>query len=74
MTTELVNAVSSAFTLNQGYVFQTLAVVVPIALLIFGILFVWKISVNFFKGLAGSKHSKGSNVDDDDDYDDYRED
>lgn len=71
MTTELINAVSSAFTMNQGFVFQTLAVVVPIAFLIFGILFIWKISVNFFKGLAGNNKNNTPDDDDDDEREDY---
>lgn len=74
MTTALLNTISTSFTGIQGYVLDTLAVVVPIALGIFGILLLWKIVTRFFKNLAGGGNSKNKENNDDDMYSDDDED
>ena len=55
MTTELVNAYTSGMTAVQEHLINTLVVIVPIALGIFAILFIWLYGINLFKRLIGSK-------------------
>lgn len=80
MTTELLNTITSGFTGIQSDVLQALIVVVPIALVLFGVIFAWKIGTRFFRNLAGdSRYDHRINGDDytdmgDRDFDDDDED
>ena len=76
MTTELLNTVSSSFNTVSGYALSALNVVLPIALGIFAILFVWIIAKKFFMKLTGNKSSKVEKEidDDDDDYEGFDDD
>jgi uncharacterized membrane protein len=67
MTTELFNTLTSGFGAVQGNILSGLGVIVPIALTIFAVLFLWIFAVNFFKRLAGSKQKEEEDDDDDED-------
>ena len=58
MTTELLNTVSSSFNTVSGYALSALNVILPIALGIFAILFVWVFAVRFFLKIGGGKRPK----------------
>ena len=72
------NTISTSFESIVGYSLQSLNLVLPIALGIFAIIFVWIIAVRFFKKIGAVRYSskdyytdwedvEESNDDDDDD-------
>ena len=70
MTTELFSAVTGSFGDIQTWALSALNVVLPVAITLFGIMFMWFLISKFFKRLVGVSESKEKVIDDEPDDDD----